>query len=244
MKKIIVGVIFLAVISTVDAQIVDTSRVGVDELQPKIIYYQTTPKTERSERKGDIKTLAGSMNHSGGFGAVTFRASDFKNETMVLAGIRGGWIINRTLGIGVEGYGIIPTAKFDNINPASPDLKYVALGGYGGMFLELVLFSNQVIHASFPVSAGAGWLGYNEDWEKDNFNTTQPNPNDTSSELIDEDVFWYVEPGANVEVNIARNFRMAFGVSQRVTQDLSLVSTKAGDFNNTSFYVTLKVGSF
>ncbi len=213
--------------------------------EPKIIYYQTTPEPKYETRyrsntrssRGDIKTLAGSMHHSGGFGALSFRTTDFMDETMVLAGIRGGWIINRTLGIGVEGHGIIPTAKYANIDPNG---EVFAVGGYGGMFLELIFLSNTVVHVTFPTSAGAGWLGYTEDWESDD-----PTPGtDNSSSVIDDDVFWYVEPGANIEVNISRNFRMDFGVSKRFVQDLVLLQTDAKEFQNTNYYITLKIGGF
>lgn len=201
---------------------------------PKIIYYQSSDKDRKKERRQDIKTLSGSMSHSGGFGALSFRSTKFRDESMVLAGLRGGWIINRTLGIGIEGHGIIPTAKFEDIEAGQ---EVNILGGYGGMFLELIFFSNEVVHVTFPVSGGAGWLGYhltNED------NTT---PGPLESE-VDSDVFWYVEPGANLEFNIARNFRLDLGVSKRFTQDLELINTETDAFDKLNYYITLKIGGF
>ncbi|MFK7952246.1 MAG: hypothetical protein AB8B73_05325 [Ekhidna sp.] len=214
---------------------------NVESEKPKIIYYQSTESdnNKRKDRRQDIKTLSGSMSHSGGFGALSFRSSEFRNEPIVLAGVRGGWIINRTLGIGVEGHGIIPTAKFDDIVP-NRDVNI--LGGYGGMFLELIFFSNQVVHVTFPVSAGAGWLGYQAIAE----DNTMPA---LSSNDIDGDVFWYVEPGADLEFNVSRNFRLAFGVSKRFTQDLELESlsgtiTSPKAFDELNYFITLKVGGF
>ncbi len=206
----------------------------VESQKPKIIYYQSTDTDRKKERRQDIKTLSGSMSHSGGFGALSFRSSEFRQEPIVLAGLRGGWIINRTLGIGVEGHGIIPTAKFEDI---VPNRSVNILGGYGGMFLELIFFSNQVVHVTFPVSAGAGWLGYQQ-IEEDN---TMPSPIDNE---VDGDVFWYVEPGADLEFNVSRNFRLAFGVSKRFTQDLELTNTATDAFDNLNYFITLKVGGF
>ena len=212
--------------------------------QPRIIYYQSGSNRDdnnydrryssRYNNKHDIKTLAGSMNHSGGFGALSFRMTEFEEETMVLAGVRAGWIINRTLGIGFEGHGIIPTAQFDDIDLMQ---DVVALGGYGGMFLEFIILSNQVVHLTFPASAGAGWLGYSTDWESATYN-------DEPSSIIDEDIFWYVEPGANIELNVSRNFRLDFGVSKRFTQDLELINTSINAFDQLNYYVTLKIGGF
>ncbi len=214
--------------------------------EPRIIYYQTVTDDDRNDRddydkrefeeryrrRNEIKTVAGSMNHSGGFGAISFKTTKLRSEPIVFVGARGGWIVNRTLAIGFEGYGAVPTAKFDDIIPE----RVVTLGGYGGMFLELILFSNQVVHVTFPVSGGSGWFGYYEDWE----NTT----NTFSDDLIAEDVFWYVEPGVDLELNVSRNFRLAGGVSKRYTQDLDLPNTRGKDFSKLSYFLTLKIGRF
>lgn len=157
-----------------------------------------------------------------------------------MAGLRGGWIINRTLALGAEGYGIIPTAKFDDI---ALDAEALALGGYGGLFMELIFFSNEVVHVTFPVGGGAGWLGY-EITEETTFFPSGGTGRTTRTSLIDDDVFWYVEPGADIEINVARNFRLVFGVSKRFTQDLEIISTRSRALEDLNFFVTLKVGSF
>lgn len=209
---------------------------AVTDTAPRIIYYQSSDGEEsKRERRKDIKTLSGSMNHSGGFGALSFRSSQFNGESLVMAGLRGGWIINRTLGIGIEGHGVIPTTKFDGIEV---NQEVILLGGYGGMFLELIFFSNEVVHVTFPVSGGAGWLGYH----RTNDNNTVPMPN--VDDELDSDVFWYVEPGANLEFNISRNFRLAMGVSKRYTQDFELLNTETDAFEKLNYFVTLKIGGF
>lgn len=243
--KIILPVMLLAWLATSTAQVADTTSVNEEKgikadsatvertEQPKIIYYKGGAKEQKKDRN-DIRTLSGNMNHSGGFGALSFRSTSFRGETMVLAGLRGGWIINRTLAIGLEGHGIIPTTKYDDLDGSS---DVVALGGYGGMFLELIFFSNEVVHVTFPVSGGAGWMGYNRDFGSDAFNTSGDN-------LVDEDVFWYVEPGGGIEVNLSRSFRLAMGVSKRFTQDLEIRNTQSNAFEKLNYYITLKVGGF
>ena len=217
------------------------NTVNTQNNAPKIIYYQSVDdddnwgksktKIRRRGRHRQIHTLTGQNSHSGGFGALSFKSTELRDESIVMAGLRGGWIINRTLGIGFEGYGIIPTASF---NIGTEDV--MPIGGYGGMFLELIFFSNQVIHVTFPVSGGAGWMGYYED---DSSNLAS-----LDGDKIGDDVFWYVEPGVDLEVNIARNFRSAGGVSRRFTQDLVLPGTEADDFDTFSYFLTLKIGSF
>ena len=186
--------------------------------------------TKRDRNRNEIKTLAG-HGHNGGFFGITFKTTQFNHEPIVTAGVRAGWIMGRAIAIGFEAHGIVPTAKFDQIVP--PD-KVILLGGYGGMFLEPILFSNQVVHLTFPFAAGAGWLGYHQDWEQD---FSQYN-------LVEDDIFWYIEPGVSVEVNISRNFRIALGASQRFTQELELSNTPAGAFDNKNYHLTLKFGRF
>ncbi len=219
-----------------------------EDSEPKIIYYQSDDDRSKSSyrsrsrdsrsrgSRNRIKTLSGSMNHSGGFGAISFKTSDFRDETIVMGGIRGGWIINRTLALGAEGYGIIPTAKYSDFTEPSDDVTL--LGGYGGLFLELIFFSNEVIHVTFPLGGGAGWIGYDLN-DVDRFTSGSDD-----NGFLDQDVFWYMEPGANVELNVARNFRLAFGISKRFTQDLELVETSSKEMENLNYYLTLKIGRF
>ncbi|MDW3211385.1 MAG: hypothetical protein R8N23_16025 [Reichenbachiella sp.] len=216
-------------------------RVDTVTTQPVVIkYYQATEPYQREEEpkknKNQIKTLTGKMHHSGGYGAVSFKTSNFKDKTLVMAGIRGAWIVNRTLAIGIDGYGIIPTTKYQNIDPDDATNEVRLQGGYGGLMLEPIFFSNEVVHITFPVSAGAGWLGY-EDPDNEDFWDNRDN-------LVDEDVFWYIEPGANLEINIAHNFRLDLGVSKRFTQDLQLVNTLSDEFDEINYYLTLKIGGF
>ena len=185
---------------------------------------------DRSRRKNEIKTLA-KNGHNGGFFGLTFKSTKFNQEPIITVGARAGWIMGRAVGIGFEVHGIVPTAKFDQIVPPE---KVLLLGGYGGMFIEPIVFSNQVVHLTFPVAGGAGWLGYHHDWEQDY----------STYELVEDDIFWYVEPGIALEVNVSKNFRMAFGASHRFTQELELSNTPEGAFDNRNYFITMKFGRF
>jgi len=188
-------------------------------------------KKEKRYRKGDVKTLSGNNYHSGGFGAVSFKGTQYMSETLMMVGIRGGWIINRAIAMGFEGWGFIPTVSLSDVYQFN---DVVLLGGYGGFFIEPIFFSNELVHVTFPVSAGAGWMGYNEDlynYDSNNF-------------LVDDDVFWYIEPGVALEFNVSRSFRMDFGASYRFTQDLELINTPSDAFDDWSYFLTLKFGGF
>ena len=207
-----------------------------DELTIEEEVVTTAAVTHKAHSSNDdIQTLAGGSNHNGGFGALSFKSTEFNNKDIVMMGIRGGWIINRAVSIGFEGYGVIPTAEYENIDPDRP-VSSRAVGGYGGMFIEPIVFSNTIVHLTFPVGGGAGLMGYVVDWENNNVSS--------GDDLIDGDVFWYVEPGASIELNVARSFRMNFGASYRFTQDLKLMNTSDDAFNAWNYFITLKFGRF
>ena len=130
---------------------------------------------------------------------------------------------------------MIPTATYEQIDPDFPWISR-SVGGYGGMFLEPIVLSNKLVHLTFPVAAGAGWLGYIVDWEQ--------YPNYYFHDLIDEDIFWYIEPGASAELNVAKNFRINLGATYRFTQDLELISTSSTAFDAWNYFLTLKFGRF
>jgi len=188
-------------------------------------------KEKKTRYRGEVKTLSGDNYHSGGFGAVAFKATEYLDQTLVMIGIRGGWIINRSVALGFEGWGIIPTVKLEGVDPFS---EVTVLGGYGGFFIEPIFFSNEIVHLTLPISAGAGWMGYEQIYS--NF--------DYVGNFVSEDVFWYIEPGAALEINISRSFRMDLGVSKRFTQDLEIENTPSDAFDNWSYFLTLKFGGF
>lgn len=213
--------------------VTQTSETAVSGVTAEITGYNQN--TDRKKRQSEIQTLAGSNTHNGGFGAISFAGTEFNGRSTMLLGLRGGWIINRVVAIGLEGYGLIPAAEYSGIS-ALPSIDARAIGGYGGLFIEPILFSNKVVHLTFPVSTGGGWAGYVADWED-----TQ---NWDESDLIDGDSFWYIKPGVSVEVNVALNFRIAIGTSYRFTQDLQLVNTPKDAFQGWNYFLTLKFGCF
>ena len=189
---------------------------------------------QESDKDGMI-TLAGNHGHSGGYGAIFFKGTQFKDQTLLISGLRGAWVVNRSFGIGIDLNGIIPTAKYAGVDPEGIK-QAVLVGGYGGMLLEPILWSNKIVHLTFPMSIGAGWLGFLEDWENNDYYH--------NSEIYDEDVFWYFEPGINVEVNVARFFRAGVGISKRFTQDLQMMNTSSNAFDQLNYGINLKFGGF
>jgi hypothetical protein len=184
----------------------------------------------------EMQTLTQGLRHSGGYGAVLFKSGNFKNEALIIAGIRGVWVINRSFGIGIEANAIAPINTYDGIDPNHLE-RASLVGGYGGLFIEPIIWSNKIVHITFPVSGGAGWLGYISDWQNDYYNPSR-------GELYDDDILWYLEPGAVIELNLARCVRLNAGITRRFTQNVELVNTGSSEFEKINLLVGLKFGKF
>lgn len=208
-------------------QILFSAEMELAQLQQHVTAMEKRKKTSRN----DVKTLSRNNGHSGGFGALNFKYTDFRDDDILMAGFRGGWIINRSIAIGLEAQGIIPSVTYNDVTPFG---AVRILGGYGGLFLEPIFWSNEIVHITFPVAGGAGWLGYHDDWTE----------SDIDRGIIDEDVFWYLEPGGSMELNVARNFRINLGVTYRFTENLDLAATSSDAFDGFNYFLTLKFGSF
>ncbi len=201
-----------------------------------LILLLSWPMTTRAQKR-EMQTLVNSngFTHNGFFFAPVIRVSSINDEVAFLPGFRGAWTINRAVSLGFEGYGLAPTIQQDNIVPGQ---SVRPLMGYGGFFIEPIIQSNRVVHFTFPVMFGAGWVGYIEDW------SDRELLDDPTDELIDDEIIWVIEPGANVEVNIARFFRVDVGVGYRFTQDVKLVNTSPSGFRGFNYSLGLKFGRF
>ncbi|MGL1888182.1 MAG: hypothetical protein OCD76_16825 [Reichenbachiella sp.] len=212
-------------------------RENDDDNDNWVVY--SDPKVEtysKQEEKVQPRTLYSGNGHSGGFGAIGFKTSQADNDLIMLAGLRGAWVINRSFAIGLDMWGVLPTDNYAADYDISNNLAL--LGGYGGLYVAPILFSNDVVHLTFPFSMGAGWLGlqeYDDEYDGGDY------------ELLAEDVFWYVEPGASLEVNVASFFRINFGASHMFTQGLDLQVPNYAEMevlDGWNFFVMLKFGRF
>jgi len=192
---------------------------------------------KKKKNSDEIQTIAGDISHHGFHWGFSFTGTNIgdANEPALLIGGRLAWTINRVFALGFEGKGLIPSVTINNI---SPDYQVRPLMGYGGFFIEPILFSNKVVHATIPIATGSGWVGYVRDWNDERHLDLD------DSGVIDQYIFWYFEPGANVEVNITRYFRVAAGVSYRYLPDFDLLNSAKKDFVGMNYSVMLKFGRF
>jgi hypothetical protein len=155
-------------------------------------------------------------------------------EHAVLLGGRFGWLASHSIGIGLGATGFINEFHYE------PSLnKEVSLaGGYGGLYIEPILFPRFPVHLSFPVLFGAGGISYisNEDYRNNNL-------------MDDSEAFLLIEPAAEIELNLTRFCRFAIGASYRFPSsfDIGLSGTpkaSAESIKGVTYTISLKFGKF
>ena len=109
------------------------------------------------------ETLLGSGEISnGGFGGPVVKYIQLKGEPGILIGGRGGWIINHTLVLGGGGYGLVNEIEADNPPVLSQGNVYNTYlnFGYGGVELEYIIHSDDMLHFSVYSLVGGGSISY------------------------------------------------------------------------------------
>ena len=202
----------------------------------------------REAQDQSIRTLFGNDNGKtshGGWGGFTVGYTRIADQDALLTGGRGGWLINHRFTIGGGGYGFVSSFNHDgNIQPTLAD--YSLGGGYGGLLLEPIIAPFEPVHISVPILIGGGsafvmddmyyhgsYHGYDYGWDGG---------------------FFILETGIDIELNIAKFFRLALNAGYRYTSDLSLdYYTSDGNYVFTvpsnalrgfNFGMTMKFGKF
>ncbi len=203
--------------------------------------------SQEDNNNKEYKTLFGSNNMThGGYGAMSINYSQLDGEDALLVGMRGAWIINHGIGIGLGGYGITNNINRDLYGDG---YQYQLAGGYGGLLIEPIIGANNPVHISIPVLIGAGGIAYvNHSWT-----SAAQQPYHNGNYMLDSQAFFVLEPGVELELNMVRFFRIALGAYYRYTSDVSLtyyklntaeLVTENPDLKGFSFGITLKFGKF
>lgn len=181
----------------------------------------------------------------GGYGAFEAKFSQIDGGFTMLVGGRGGVILNSMFSIGGAGYGIIPMKEIDCPIPSHATYEKPCLtGGYGGLFLEYINSSNNLLHFTANLLIGAGGVTYVHDVYDYDYDIWD----DHSSKTV-----FVLEPGIAVDLNVASVFRMSLGVSYRYSPNFKLqYSDSSGKhdivsntaFNGISANLVFKFGEF
>ncbi len=160
------------------------------------------------------QTLQGSGEISnGGFGAPVIKITQIEGELALLAGVRGGCIINHTLIIGAGGYRLATNIETETppsiFLPPYPNMGMYMNLAYGGLELEYIIQSDQLLHFSVYTLIGAGAVSL----RGQELNDVIHSENEYN---YPADEFFVLEPAVNAELNVTSFIRISAGFSYRL----------------------------
>jgi hypothetical protein len=182
----------------------------------------------------EIKTLLGRNREGGGYCDFTAGYSRINDKDAVLFGARFGWLASHSIGVGLGATGFINEFHYE----PTIDRNVFLAGGYGGLYIEPILFPRSPVHLSFPVLFGAGGISYV---------SKEPDLNDNL--IQDSEAFLLVEPSAELELNLTKFFRISMGASYRFPTAFNVgvsgtPKANAESLKGVSYTISLKFGKF
>ncbi len=190
----------------------------------------TAPQATKAQEREAETLITGGID-SGGFGGPVLKFAEMDDRFGMFVGFRGGWIVDHTFVIGLGGYGLTNPGNFSELTP-EPGLPGSRMYmGYGGLELEWVIASYEVVHLSLQTLIGGGGVGYEWDGYECCDSTTS-------------DAFFIAEPGANIMLNVHKVFRLGLGASYRFIYDVELPPVNNDSLRGAAGVLTLKFGSF
>lgn len=163
-----------------------------------------------AQENNEFKTIFGGQS-IGGYGAIGGGYTLINQDNAMIFNARGGVVLGHTFAIGLGGSGFISEYQY---NPALTQKASLA-GGYGGAFVELIVFGRSPVHLSFPVLIGIGgaayttWQNEGSDFERENF-------------VEQTATFGVFEPGIELEFNITKFFRLAAYFNYRYASNIDI----------------------
>lgn len=179
------------------------------------------------------ETLLGSLGPLtlGGYGAFEAKTVKTSDDWNVLVGGKGGCVLNHALVIGGAGYGQVSELESEYYSiPEEPPITQELGLGYGGFYIEYILFSPALVHASVSALIGGGGV-YDAYY-------------DEIGNRTDGDAFFVAEPTAGVELNVARFFRINLSGGYRFTSGLDYANLTDENLRGPSASIAFKFGKF
>jgi len=186
----------------------------------------------------EVQSIFANGRDTGGYGALSNKFTYIGGEFANLCEVYGGVFINRRWMVGMSFAGStndirVPVEySVDTANPMT--YQY----GQGGMVVERVFNSNRPVHFVLSMFSGVGFSAqYNRnEWYDYDYQH--------SGSVHDENWFYVLEPGAQLEMNLFRWMRLSPGISYRKTYGSEGLGLPDSNLSDWTYNITLKFGGF
>ena len=173
-------------------------------------------KLNAQEREVSTLFSGNRIYHVGGYGAPEIMFSQIDNGMGIFLGGRGGVILNHRYSLGVGGYGLLPVPRINidcPIQGHENESSYLS-SFYVALLLEYIHSSNRLLHFSAKTNIGFAGIKIDHGINDDNKNQSD---HDHPMRL-----FFVIEPGLTLNLNVASFFKISLGGSYRFTPNTSL----------------------
>lgn len=187
----------LATVSVALSLLVSATALGQAAPSPSSVAVIPAPISTPTPGETSVETLtngasSGGTRISGWFLAPTFGTTVFDDRVSYTPGLRGGIYLNKRFAVGLTAEGIVSSQT------KVKDGEAQNLGSYGGLLLQYVWRSDQLIHGTLESTIGNGrWCAAG------------------ASDTCSSKQFLVFAPAANLEINVAKHVRVASGVGYR-----------------------------
>jgi len=182
----------------------------------------------------DDVLIGGPDAEFGGYGAAVLKVGSMNGQSAWFAGMRGGWIINRSIAVGGGFYGLAADIQAPGETRAAFNRNNLELDlSWGGLECEYILRPERLLHVSVSTLLGAGTVAVRDESasnERDDFDRT--------------DEVFVLEPALNATLNVTAWLRVSAGLSYRAVTDLSISGVEASDLGGATGTVTVRFGKF
>jgi hypothetical protein len=150
---------------------------------------------------------------------------------VVMGGVRGAWVMNRTFGLGFAGNAL--GANEVAFEGAGSEGTRRMRGGYGGLLLQYNIGEGRLLHGYVDTTLGGGALVYDSAASR------------AGGPVRDTRGFFSAEPTVNVELNVSSFMRVAIGAGYRFAlTEVGKGGPSGGDLAGPVARMNLEFGRF
>ncbi len=194
---------------------------------------------KRKKEVKEVQTLFNSNTHFGAYLGLNTKGCEIAGEPALLTGGEVAVVLGRSFNLGFAGYGLVASETTNNFDSNGEELHLYM--GYGGLHIEPVLMSENLVHVTFPVLLGVGAYGESQHgvYFDDGEFFIEP-----LAGTVSEEVFLVAEPGVNMELNVFKFMRLAAGASYRFISSSDIGNFQSSDFEGFNGNISLRLGWF
>jgi hypothetical protein len=187
----------------------------------------------------EVETLFHSNRPSGGYAAISNKFTAIRGEYANIAEVYGGWFIHRRFLLGIGAAASTNNLEVPFQFSTAPLRNMSWQYGQLGLMTEYVFWSNRVVHLNLTLFSGGGFTVQYEREDIDEWDNYDDEDVDH-----DENYFYVMEPGIQLELNVLKWMRLSPGVTYRRAFGSEGRGLRDEDLSDWSYNISLKFGKF